>query len=58
MNNPFKYKSGPFILEQFGKKFRLLLKHKLKTNQQKSQGRKWYLGQFHKIIIIIIIIIM
>ena len=40
-----------FILEQFGKKFRLLFKHKLKTNQQKSQGRKWYLGQFHEIII-------
>ena len=36
------------------KKLRLLLKHKLKTNQQKSQGRKWYIGYFHEIIIIII----
>lgn len=47
--------SGPFILERFYKKLRLLLKHKLKTNQQKSQGRKWYTGHFHEIIIIIII---
>lgn len=37
------------------KKLRLLLKHKLKTNQQKTQGRKWYIGYFHEIIIIIII---